>query len=74
MFLKILLAATALIISVSCIAETGDDKTKSSAAEKPVVTISPSSATTTKESSEPSSTAGSDKKPSMVDYCKKHTC
>lgn len=73
MLLKILLAAI-ISISVPCFAETGDDKTKSPAAEKPVATTPPSSATATEESSGSSPAVKSDKKPSMVNYCKKHTC
>lgn len=73
MLLKILIAAI-LSISVSCFAETGDDKTKSSTNKKSTVTTSSSGTLTTKENSESSSALGSDKKPSMVDYCKKHMC
>lgn len=73
MLLKILLAAI-ISISVSCFAETGDDKTKSSTSEKSTVTTSSPDAPTPKENSGSSPAVSSDKKPSMVDYCKKHTC
>ena len=73
MLLKILMAAI-LGVSVSCFAETGSDKTKISAGEKSTATSSSASTSTAKESSESSPVVGSDKKPSMVDYCKKHTC
>lgn len=73
MSLKILIAAI-LFSSVSCLAETGGDRANSSTSDKSTVTTSPSTTSTTKESSKPAPTGESDKKPPMVDYCKKHTC
>lgn len=73
MLLRILIAAI-LSISVSCFAETDDDKTKPSTDKKSSVTTSSSGTSTTKKNSQSSAVLESDKKPSMVDYCKKHMC
>jgi len=73
MLLKIILAAI-LSLSVSCFAETGSNKTKLPTDEKSTVATPPPGTSTPKASSRSLPAVGSDKKPSMVDYCKKHTC
>lgn len=83
MLIKILLAA-ALSLSVSCFAEPGGDKSKSSTdSNQQTQSSQPGSSTSDSSTSDSSATKGSsqsnqdsntDKKPSMIDYCRKHTC
>jgi hypothetical protein len=78
MLIKIFLAA-ALSLSVSCFAEPGGFKSKSSTdSNQQTQTSQPGSSTsdpsTTKESSQPAQDSNADKKPSMVDFCKKNPC
>ncbi|AEJ01911.1 hypothetical protein Nit79A3_2123 [Nitrosomonas sp. Is79A3] len=78
MLIKIFLAA-ALSLSVSCFAEPGGDKSKSSSDSNQQTQSSQSGSSTsdpstTKESSQPTQDSKTDKKPPMVDYCQKNTC
>lgn len=78
MLIKIFLAA-ALSLSVSCFAEPGGDQSKSSTDSNQQTQTSQSGSSTsapstTKGSSQPTQDSNTDKKPSMVDYCKEHTC
>lgn len=78
MLIKFFLAAI-LSLSVSCFADSGADKSKSSTDSKQQTQSSQSSSSTSdssaKKGSSPSTQdSNTDKKPSMVDYCKKHTC
>ena len=72
--LKLFFAAV-LGLSVSCFAESGTDKSKSSTdSNQQTQTSQSGSSTTTKENSQSTQDPNKDKKPSMVDYCRKHTC
>lgn len=75
MFIKFILAAI-LGLSVSCFAESGADKSKSSTdSNQQTQTPAPQSgSSTTKGNSQSTQDPNKDKKPSMVDYCRKHTC
>lgn len=73
MLIKIVLAA-ALSLSVSCFAESGGDKSKLSTDSSPKTQTSQPESSTTKGSAQPAQDSSADKKPSMVDYCKKHPC
>ena len=73
MLKKIILAA-ALSLSVSCFAQTGGDKAKPATDSSPKTQTAQPDSSATKENSQPAQDSGADKKPDMVDYCKKHTC
>lgn len=73
MLIKIFLAI-AMSLSVSCFAQSGADNSKSSTDSKQQTQTSQSSSPTKKENSQTTEDSEKDKKPSMVDYCRKHTC
>ena len=78
MLIKIFLAA-ALSLSVSCFAEPGGDKSKSPTDSNQQQQASQSGSSTsdpatTKENPQPTQDSNADKKPPMVDFCKKNTC
>jgi len=74
MLIKIVLVAV-LSLGVSCFAESGADKSKppadSNSPAQASSVASPATKENTKSSTQNSSTH---KKPSMVDFCKKHPC
>ena len=83
MLIKLFLAAV-LSLSVSCYAESGSDQSKKlldfSQLKKSSTDInqssqsSPSSTTAKKTESQSSQDGSEDKKPSMIEYCRNHTC
>lgn len=77
MLIKIFLAI-AMSLSVSCFAESGSNNSKSSTDSNQQTPASQLNLSTTKENTKENSQATQDpekdKKPSMADYCKKHTC
>lgn len=82
--LKKLFLMIVLSSSVSCFAETGDRKSnalidsnqqnRSSADAKQKNQSSQSAPSVNQENTQSSQGSGSDPKPPMVEYCKKHTC
>lgn len=74
MLIKLFLAVV-LSLSVSCFAESGADKSKSSTdSNQQTQTSQSGSLSTTKKDTQVIEDPNKDKKPSMVDYCRKHTC
>lgn len=78
MLIKIFLVAV-MSLSISCFAEPGGDQLKSSTdsnqqIQTPQSSSPTSDSSTTKGSSQSTQDPNTDKKPSMIDYCRKHTC
>ena len=73
MLIKVCLA-TLLILSIPCFADSGIDKSKSSNGSNQSTQAAQSGSSATKKDSSTPQGSSQDKKPSMVDYCKKHTC
>lgn len=73
--LKKLFLAVVLSLSVSCFAQSEADKSKSSTdSNQQTQTSQSSSSSTTKKDSQVVEDPNKDKKPSMIEYCRKHTC
>ena len=74
MLIKIVLVAV-LSFSVSCFAESGADKSKPPADSKSPAQASSVAGPATQENAKSSTqNSSTHKKPSMVDFCKKHPC
>jgi len=73
MRIKILLTAV-LSLSISCFAESGGEKTKSSAESNQQAQSLQSDLSIAKEDSQSTPNPKAGKKSSMVDFCKKNTC
>ena len=74
MLIKLFLAVV-LSLSVSCFAESGADKSKSSTdSNQQTQTSQPSASSTTKKDAQVVEDPDKDKKPPMIEYCRKHTC
>lgn len=73
MLIKVFFTAL-LSLSIPCFADSGIDKSKSSNSSSQSTQGSQSGSSATKKDSSTPQGSNQDKKPSMVDYCKKHTC
>ena len=73
MFKKIFLTVI-LSLSVSCFAESGGSRSKSLIDTNQQSQSSQSDSLIKKRDSQSAEGSNSEKKPSMIDYCRKHTC